>query len=57
MRYIRKVAVSSIPEINGAVVDTLNVTNETTNAPSVRVVKELVGEISTLLDFINGEEI
>ena len=38
---IKKVSVSPIPEINGAVVDTLNVDNKTTNAPSVRVVEEI----------------
>ena len=38
---IKKVSVSPIPKINGAVVDTLNVDNKTTNAPSVRVVEEI----------------
>lgn len=40
MKYIKKVAASPIPEINGSVVDTFNVTDKTTNAPSVRAVEE-----------------
>lgn len=40
MKYIKKVSVSPIPEINGSVVDTFNVEDKTTNAPSIRAVEE-----------------
>ena len=40
MKYIEKVAVSKIPKINGSVVDTFNVEDKTTNAPSIRAVEE-----------------
>lgn len=40
MKYIKKVAVSPIPEINGSVVDSFNVGDKTTNAPSVRAVED-----------------
>ena len=40
MKYIKKVAVSPIPSINGSVVDTFNVSDKTTNAPSIRAIEE-----------------
>ena len=40
MKYIKKVSVSPIPEINGSVVDSFNVEDKTTNAPSIRAVIE-----------------
>ena len=42
MKYIKKVAVSPIPEINGSVVDTFNVEDKTTNAPSVNAVENYI---------------
>lgn len=39
MKYIKKVAVSPIPEINGSVVDTFNVEDKTTNAPSINLIQ------------------
>ena len=40
MIYIEKKSVVPIPEVNGAVSDTWNINNKTTNAPSIRLVKE-----------------
>lgn len=40
MKLIKRVAVSEIPKINGSVVDTFNVEDKTTNAPSIRAVEE-----------------
>ena len=42
MKTIKKVAVSPIPEINGSVVDTFNVEDKTTNAPSVNAVENYI---------------
>jgi hypothetical protein len=42
MKYIKKVAVSPIPPINGSVVDTFNVTDKITNAPSVNAVEQYI---------------
>ena len=42
MKYIEKVAVSKIPKINGSVVDTFNVEDKTTNAPSIRAVEKYI---------------
>lgn len=39
MKTIKKVAVSPIPEINGSVVDTFNVEDKTTNAPSINLIQ------------------
>ena len=40
MKLIKRVAVSKIPKINGSVVDSFNVEDKTTNAPSIRAVEE-----------------
>ena len=40
MKYIKKISTAEIPPINGAVVDTFDVTNKTTNAPSIRAIEE-----------------
>lgn len=44
MKTIKKVAVSPIPEINGSVVDSFNVEDKTTNAPSVNAVENYIAE-------------
>lgn len=40
MKYIKKMSSVELPKINGSVVDTFNVPEKTTNAPSVRAVEE-----------------
>lgn len=45
MKYIKKTSTAPIPPINGAVVDNLNVENKTTNAPSIRLVEEMINPI------------
>ena len=42
MKYIKKVAVSPIPEINGSVVDSFNVEDKTTNAPSINSIENML---------------
>lgn len=44
MKYIKKVSVSPIPEISGAVIDSFNATDKTTNAPSINAVENYVTE-------------
>lgn len=39
MKYIKKMSSVELPKINGSVVDTFNVEDKTTNAPSVRAVE------------------
>ena len=47
MKKIKKVAVSNIPAINGAVVDSFNAgVDKTTNAPSIRAVEEILENYS-----------
>lgn len=38
MKYIIKKSISELPKINGSVVDTFNVEDKTTNAPSVNAI-------------------
>lgn len=45
MKYIKKVSVSPIPATSGAVIDSFNATNKTTNAPSIRAVEERLNGI------------
>ena len=45
MKYIEKKSTANIPGINGAVVDTLNVENKITNAPSIRIVQEMIKDV------------
>ena len=40
MKYIKKMSSAPLEPINGSVVDTFNVENKTTNAPSVRAVED-----------------
>lgn len=40
MKYIKKVSVSPIPATSGAVIDSFNATDKTTNAPSIRAVED-----------------
>lgn len=40
MKYIKKMSSVELPKINGSVVDTFNVEDKTTNAPSVRAVED-----------------
>ena len=59
MKTIKKVAVTPIPEINGSVVDTFNVEDKTTNAPSIRAVEEdliktITNENGTAIKFHDG---
>lgn len=41
MKYIQKKSTAEIPEVNGAVVDTRNVADKTTNAYSARIIDEM----------------
>lgn len=40
MKHIKKMSSVELPKINGSVVDTFNVEDKTTNAPSIRAVEE-----------------
>lgn len=42
MKYIKKMSSVELPKINGSVVDTFNVTDKTTNAPSIRAVENIL---------------
>lgn len=59
MQYLVKKSLAEIPAATGVVSDTVNVTDEITNAPSIRLVKELaLGGIpnGTILAY-NGTEV
>ena len=50
MKYIKKMSSVPLDPINGSVVDTFNVEDKTTNAPSIRAVEDKLNS-----DFIKGE--
>lgn len=50
MIYIQKKSVAEIPPASGSVSDTLNVTDKITNAPSIRLMQELLSNISSSPD-------
>lgn len=57
MKYIEKKSVVPIPPASGAVSDTWNINNKTTNAPSIRLVEELaegVDDLSSNISDINN---
>lgn len=57
MKKIKKVAVSNIPAINGAVVDSFNAgVDKTTNAPSIRAVEEILENYSIEQRITTGQE-
>ena len=59
--YIEKKSTAEIPEVHGAVVDTRNITDKTTNAYSARIIDEMniysTEEIFTGKYWINGKPI
>lgn len=56
MIYIEKKSVVSIPEVNGAVSDTWNINDKTTNAPSIRLVEELIPSVIIENNIYSTEE-
>lgn len=43
MKFLQKKSIAEIPPASGSVSDTLNVTDKVTNAPSIRLVQEMIG--------------
>jgi hypothetical protein len=42
MKFLQKKSIVEIPPVNGSVSDTLNVNDKVTNAPSMRLVEEMI---------------
>ena len=60
MKYIKKVAVSPIPATSGAVIDSFNATDKTTNAPSIRAVEDKLSystEEKVVGEWVDGKPI
>ena len=46
MKFLQKKSIAEIPPATGSVSDTLNVTDKITNAPSIRLVQEMINNTS-----------
>lgn len=57
MKYIKKDSVAKLNPINGSVTDTMNVEDKITNAPSLRVVNNLIGAPIDSVIAYDGDDI
>lgn len=48
MKYIKKKSVAQLPRLTGSIVDTWNVDDTTTNAPSMNLIKDLTGSVKKI---------
>lgn len=57
MLFIKKKTIAEIPPASGSVSDTLNIDDKVTNAPSIRLVEEMIENVSGSTDDVDNTEI
>ena len=57
MKYIIKKSIVDVPQSQGAIVDTFNIENQTTNAPSLNLCRQMMGvPVNGVIDY-DGTEV